>query len=68
MTIREKSLVRVKGESEVYRVEYIGVALGHHYREAHLRLARDAMVQPVRLMDVRHLEPAPVDLEDFPGC
>ena len=66
--IREKDYVWVRGDprGDMYRVEYIGVALGGHYQEAHPTLVRESWSKPNRREPLENLEPVPPDLPDFP--
>ena len=64
---REGDPVTIRGDErrDVWVIAYVGVALGHHHQEAHLRLARESWAKPTRTVKLSDCEPLPADLEDF---
>ena len=66
--IKDGSYVTVKSDvrREVWEVLYVGVSLGLHQQEAHLRLARESWGRPERIVPLVDCEIVPPDLEDFP--
>ena len=57
--IREQSLVRVRGETQIYRVALIDVAFTTHTMQAHLRLPEADIIGMPRLMPIEFLELIP---------
>lgn len=66
--IRDGDLVTVRTDPrpEVWIVLHVGVAMGLHHQEAHLRLARESWGRPTRIVPLADCVAVPPDLEEFP--